>query len=645
MANINEHARQSPINRDIASKVPLDTVIAEGRDRVTRFSDPAWDVAPLIGATNIPASNKVVRFDFEITCGQKASEVYRQTLIQTMKEFAYARLSVPPPGMRQRSPQTVIVETVQISLFARWLLRRGIEHFSEVSVALLDEFRDHLMADRTWEIGDRKNGRNTLQVALTLRAVQRLWEYREALSDTLSFYPWQGVNPRIITGFQKYRGEENRTPVIPENVMTALGRHALRYVEFFSKDIIEFRATLENARAERLAMGYSEYRTQTDVDGWIFRKFLRRLSLSIDPDTGMPWRTPWARYSEFRHEERMLIAACFIVVAWLSGMRVSEILAIRDKPVSTQTTPDGRLLLRLHSRLFKGAAEPQGRPESWIIVPPVALALETIAAATAYQRRSSDDVLFQNTTGTPLKTISINEYVNLFRDHVSTLFPFTPVPPGKDGQPWYFNTRQFRRTLARHIARQPFGVIAGMLQYKHVHIVTFEGYAGTDNLDSWKKLLAQERLLANADFLEEMAHDIVEGHVAGPKDEQMLREFRGAAGDRRADDIAYYLRHKAKCFYLGTLNYCFFEPETAMCLSEVNSDLQKTPVLSFCHPDRCANSCISAKHKPAWEAAIADAEAMRRTPKLSPLQRVALDQEIARMKRAIINLQESRDGT
>jgi len=341
----------------------------------------------------------------------------------------------------------------------------------------------------------------------------------------------------------------------------------------------------------------------------------------------------------------MLIAACFIVVAWLSGMRVSEILSIRGNPVVSEKTSAGQFTLKVKATLFKGVPEPQGRKETWGIVPLVADALETISMATAYQRTSQEDVLFRSSMGQPLKTLVINDYINLFRDHVSSLFPINPVPLGEDSKPWQLSTRQFRRTLARHIARQPFGVIAGMLQYKHVQVATFEGYAGSDNLNTWRSLLAQERLLANADFLEEVALDVVDGCVAGPKGEQMLREFRGVAGDRRDDDVVYYLRHKAKSFYPGPLNYCFFEPETAMCLSETKADAQRSPVLSFCHPDKCANSCISAKHKPTWEAAIADARAMRQIPKLSPLQRAALDQEIERMSAAIAHLQESHHGT
>ncbi len=51
-----------------------------------------------------------------------------------------------------------------------------------------------------------------------------------------------------------------------------------------------------------------------------------------------------------------------------------------------------------------------------------------------------------------------------------------PVPDGTAGP---LTTRQFRRTLAWHIARRPGGVIAGALQYRHHAIQMFEDYAGT----------------------------------------------------------------------------------------------------------------------------------------------------------------------
>src|SRR3546814_12761884 len=55
--------------------------------------------------------------------------------------------------------------------------------------------------------------------------------------------------------------------------------------------------------------------------------------------------------------------------------------------------------------------------------------------------------------------------LNTFRDHLNTAFgnPDMPViPPGPDGKPWRITTRQFRRTIAWHIANRQFGTIAGM---------------------------------------------------------------------------------------------------------------------------------------------------------------------------------------
>ncbi|SLP30252.1 Uncharacterised protein [Klebsiella pneumoniae] len=267
-----------------------ETIIAEGDGVITRFSDPEWNVAPLIGATSIPSGNKVVRFDFDVTPGQRGSAVADQSLIQVAKELAFARLLVPPAGMRRKSASTVIVDVSNLSLFSRWLLRRGIRHFSGVTQEMVDEFREHLMINRGWETGDRRGKRQTLQIVLILRTLQRLWEYREVLSVPLSFYPWQGANPRVVTGFQKHRGEENKTPVIPDDILAVMGKHAIRYIDIFSQDIIRLRTRLEDMRCERLALGLSRKRVQSEIDWHIFRRFTKNLALTPDPDTDQPWR-------------------------------------------------------------------------------------------------------------------------------------------------------------------------------------------------------------------------------------------------------------------------------------------------------------------------------------------------------------------
>src|SRR3546814_5179225 len=64
---------------------------------------------------------------------------------------------------------------------------------------------------------------------------------------------------------------------------------------------------------------------------------------SADPDTGMPWRTRFDA-KVLPLEEVMLQSAAYIVCAFLSGMRDSEIQAMRRGCLSITKAEDGTIL-------------------------------------------------------------------------------------------------------------------------------------------------------------------------------------------------------------------------------------------------------------------------------------------------------------
>jgi hypothetical protein len=70
------------------------------------------------------------------------------------------------------------------------------------------------------------------------------------------------------------------------------------------------------------------------------------------------------------------------------------------------------------------------------------------------------------------------------------------IIPAVNGHPFRLQTRQFRRTLAWFIARQPGGAIAGAIQYRDLSIQMFEGYAGTSE-SGFQRLLQQAEAAAN----------------------------------------------------------------------------------------------------------------------------------------------------
>jgi hypothetical protein len=208
--------------------------------------------------------------------------------------------------------------------------------------------------------------------------------------------------------------------------------------------------------------------------------------LTVDADTCLPWR-PRFDSKTLLVEERTLQAACYIVCAYLTGMRDSEVQAMRAVCLDVQRSEDGLIeRYRVKSTVYKGR-DVRGQAERWITIEPVAKAIAVLERLTEHiRRRHGGDTLWRVLDdGRSNKDHIADEIVrqlNAFRDHLNVQFgtPEAPViPPGPDGKSWRITTRQFRRTVAWHIANRPFGTVAGMIQYKHASIAAYEGYAGS----------------------------------------------------------------------------------------------------------------------------------------------------------------------
>src|SRR3546814_10940119 len=77
----------------------------------------------------------------------------------------------------------------------------------------------------------------------------------------------------------------------------------------------------------------------------------------------------------------------------------------------------------------------------------------------------------------------------------------------------------------------------------------------------------------------------------------------------------------ARTLHVGPLADCFFDSATALCLKRVTTTDPGQPLTALCEPTRCSNACITARHRPAWARAAADARAHLRERRISDLQR------------------------
>ena len=683
------------------------------RSSLSRFDDSTWDLSPAVFRENARVCHVTVHFD----------SIDNPSVARTLREFLYARLNFDIPGARMRLPPGSIRQLFnRTRRFLEFVAgRNGSCDLVRTDQSLLDAYRNHLTADPQ---------RRPIQIANLLEVVVDLHHYREHMhSGGLELLPWKGRSAHVVAGSKQTSGE-NRTPRLPENVLSPLIEWSLKYITVFSIDILAARTELETLqqrqkeliagdrrlseasrrqrRRDRLIAYLDQLRANgrgvpiwTTTHNGIVRKdpttgattppinaalihmligidaqadpaqhvMLRDASqalvldaitalntetggmdtiISIDPDTGKPWR-PRFDTKTLLFEERMLQAACYIVCAYLTGMRDAEVQAMRAGCLQAHRSEDGIIeRYTVKSTTYK-RRDVRGQPETWTTIEPVAKAIGVLDRLTERirKRRGGDTlwrVLNEGRSGKDHISAEIVRQLNAFRDHLNTQFgtPDTPIVPlGPDCKPWRITTRQFRRTVAWHIANRPFGTVAGMIQYKHASVAAYEGYAGSSR-SGFRNEVERERALGQLDdvltyFERHRAGEVLMGPAAARISSEMQQTAGklGSLPGHIADParVRAMLAHVAKTLFVGVLSDCFFDPATALCLNgETNT---ARPAMAQCRPDRCPNSCITSQHRPLWAKAIADGEELLKTKRLSPLQREAIEGDVKRYRTAL----------
>lgn len=369
--------------------------------------------------------------------------------------------------------------------------------------------------------------------------------------------------------------------------------------------------------------------------------------ISLLPETGRPWR-PRFDAKTLAQEERMLQSAAYVLCAYLSGMRDCEVQAMQRGCLSITRSEDGLIMRhRVRSVAYKGKSS-HGQAAEWITIEPVAKAVEVLErlsfpAATARGLTTLWPVLAAKSVCKDHLSAEIVRQLNLYRDHLNKLFGTVNepvIPNSPEGKPWRITTRQFRRTIAWHIANRPFGTIAGMIQYKHASVAAFEGYAGSSKSGFRAEVESQRALGQLDDLLVYFDERQTGSTLSGPAGPRISKALDAAAAELDplpvmiADRarLRTMLASLARTLHVGVLADCFFDPGTALCLKQATNADNKTPLTALCQPTRCPNACITARHRPTWARSADEARAVLKEKRLSSLQRSALQQDLARIE-------------
>lgn len=379
--------------------------------------------------------------------------------------------------------------------------------------------------------------------------------------------------------------------------------------------------------------------------------------ISLLPETGLPWR-PRFDAKTLAQEERMLQSAAYILCAYLTGMRDCEVQAMQRGCLAISRSEDGLIMRhRVRSVAYKGKSS-HGEAADWVTIEPVAKAIDVLErlsfqAASARGLTTLWPVLAAKSVCKDHLSAEIVRQLNLYRDHLNELFGTINepvIPNSSEGKPWRITTRQFRRTIAWHIANRPFGTIAGMIQYKHASVAAFEGYAGSSKSGFRAEVENQRALGQLDDLLVYFDERQIGSTLSGPAAPRISKALDAAAvelsplpvmiADRAR--LRTMLASLARTLHVGVLADCFFDPGTALCLKQAtNADNNKMPLTVLCQPTRCPNACITARYRPAWARSADEARAVLKEKRLSSLQRSALQQDLARIEAVLDDIDRS----
>ncbi len=619
---------------------------------IPRFADSSWPVT----FTSDNPSVAELRLHWE---------TFPAGLREQFRLAAWALLNFPVPdqalagrrgaAMRSRLSTLRLYHTVtNWRTFATWLDGRGITALADVSTQVLTDYSIYLA--RT-----RKVSRNTAINHLV--ALTRLHAYAPHLPAELR----TGIPAWESEGLDDYlpaatAAGENATEPISPATMGPLLVWALKFTEEFAADILaahdeenRLRQVIDRHLAQPLPHGRpsaltayledlqasgkplpaqstvraggeraaaTQYIAATidchpqkvskalQAENWRRRLAENPGGCPLDvPVTatidGEPW-TEAIAFDRARPMTRHLVTACFVVIAYLTGMRSSEVLALGagccpdPEDTGDRSTEARRHLIR--ARQFKTARDEDGnhlsagemRDAPWIAVPQVVTAIRILERLTG-----PAGLLFPTDRGTrPGRSLSFSTMSTRIEDLIDWVNERTARPGREDTIPadphGHIGTSRFRRTLAWHIARRPGGLVALAVQYGHMRTVVSQGYSSRQR-DGIHQLLDLETARAVAEHLSEVHDALQHGEgVSGPAARRLIHAAREEhhrfggmlATPRQAkallSDPALTVFENADAYLT-----CNYDPRRALCNPENAPDVTAgTPSL-----DRCQAAC------------------------------------------------------
>jgi integrase len=558
--------------------------------RDSHWDDAQWVLAP----TSVLREDRpiVIRWDFMLPNGSCFTDQRYAALLESARQHV-ALFRIAPSRYRSGCDGgSLRVYFLCLRTLIRWMTQEQVRRFADLDATLIADFTKAVRRRRGYT-GPTISRRTLVHYYGVLAG---LYRHRGTVPDSLRVDPFPGLSIHAATARSPDRGP---APYTPEVVAIPLIQGA---IEFLSV------AALPTLVAREQFLQVYQQRRSADEDRRDARRAAYRAlhEITIDTPRG-PHRldTYWSASMLVD----LLYGACFVIISYLVGPRVSEILHLQAgcaQPFDEPGSDAGPCIASIEGAIFKH--EPyHGRRHHWIAPDPAVHAISVLEALSEPHRARSgrsdlwlrpcirgfgldewlaDSVLTLRVSDTKSTNQRVNRFVQWLR------------MPRFKGRRWRVSSHQGRKTFARFIALRDRTALHALAQHLGHHDVreTDAAYVGTDyqlnqeieaavldqSVSAWEHMLSA-RTLAGRMGAEVLAH---------------RPRFRGASLKQEIRAYARMLADTGLTLGVCDWGYCVYREELSACHGSATAPDPVRREPSTCA--RCKNFAITDAHRPYW---------------------------------------------
>lgn len=564
------------------------------------FLDDIWDFAAEMKSPTRYGFDKCIRWDFKVKGDELfTAPKYSQILLAT-KQLFHSLLKHSQEGPACK-PTSVTLWWQKLKPFIVYLVTRPrpILSYDDISHQLITRYIKKLK-------GKYKPGAT---LYCHLRSLSILFEYRRKMCNSLRFDPFATGSAGKEAGYNAAYRDQHRTDYIPDEILKDLIGAAIEYTTVWGPHILEASALMVNIRKR-----FPE--STEDTVRYRQRRALKDFEQKRSHNTKSAIRPSLSNLNHLHEARTRLRTACGILIVFVTGIRLSELLSIKAGCIEIENTADGEFIW-LHSTIYKIQGIAAGKPGRWLGGPlarRVVAILEQLTKETRVKSRCAHlfvpvtPVAFEKWSGNePLAQSFCKTYLRDFIDFIGL----------KDtrGQSYHIHLHMFRRTFARHVVRSDTTNLMALKEhFKHCSVAMTDGYVGID--EELQDLLDNESDLLSLDSFDKALRST---HLSGRRGKEIVTmvdraisdgrlplEFRGEAGGHfRKKMIREFIDAGQQIYPCGASNFCWFRQDSADC-----TDGDK-PIVEFCNPPGCANAVIDREeHGSYWQNIVTEGESL-----------------------------------